>query len=95
MRKLTVMVLLLLVATPLLAQKRPRARDLGIPFDGFPGKDNALTDVPGVEVGMVTLIRDARRGPAGEPPRFAPALRRSFPAVEPPRGFRSSAAGSR
>jgi D-aminopeptidase len=34
----------------------PRARDLGIPFDGTPGPINAITDVAGVEVGQVTLI---------------------------------------
>lgn len=50
MRKLAVLILLLFAATPLLAQKRPRARDLGIPFDGVPGARNALTDVPGVEL---------------------------------------------
>jgi L-aminopeptidase/D-esterase-like protein len=33
-----------------------RARDLGIPFDGTPGPLNALTDVPGVEVGFATLV---------------------------------------
>jgi L-aminopeptidase/D-esterase-like protein len=36
--------------------KIERARDLGIPFDGTPGKFNAITDVPGVEVGYTTLI---------------------------------------
>ena len=35
---------------------RPRARDLGIPFDGMPGPLNAITDVPGLEVGATTLI---------------------------------------
>ena len=35
---------------------KPRARDLGIPFDGTPGPLNAITDVAGVEVGQVTLI---------------------------------------
>jgi L-aminopeptidase/D-esterase-like protein len=35
---------------------RPRARDLGIPFDGTPGPRNAITDVAGVEVGYTTLI---------------------------------------
>ena len=33
-----------------------RARALGIPFDGTPGKLNAITDVAGVEVGFTTLI---------------------------------------
>lgn len=33
----------------------PRARDLGVPFDGTPGTVDAITDVPGVEVGYVTL----------------------------------------
>ena len=31
-------------------QPKPRARDLGIPFDGSPGPLNAITDVKGVEV---------------------------------------------
>jgi D-aminopeptidase len=35
---------------------KPRARDLGVPFDGTPGRFNAITDVSGVEVGLVTLI---------------------------------------
>src|SRR5215208_6792149 len=35
---------------------KPRARDLGIPFDGTPAALNAITDVAGVEVGQVTLI---------------------------------------
>lgn len=36
--------------------KKPRARDLGIPFDGTPGPLNAITDVKGIEVGHTTLI---------------------------------------
>ena len=35
---------------------KPRARELGVPFDGSPGPHNAITDVPGVEVGCTTLI---------------------------------------
>lgn len=35
---------------------KPRARDLGIPFDGQTGPLNAITDVGGVEVGFTTLI---------------------------------------
>ncbi|CAN5635452.1 P1 family peptidase [soil metagenome] len=38
------------------AQTKPRARDLGIPFDGATGQFNAITDVKGVEVGYATLI---------------------------------------
>jgi D-aminopeptidase len=38
------------------AQSNPRARDLGVPFDGTPGPFNAITDVKGVEVGHTTLI---------------------------------------
>jgi len=35
---------------------KPRARALGIPFAGRPGRWNAITDVPGVEVGYTTLV---------------------------------------
>src|SRR5262249_48621200 len=35
---------------------KPRARALGIPFGGRPGANNAITDVPGVEVGYLTLL---------------------------------------
>ncbi len=35
---------------------KPRARDLGLVFDGFPGELNTITDVPGVEVGQCSLI---------------------------------------
>jgi D-aminopeptidase len=36
-----------------------RARDLGIPFEGRPGRWNAITDVAGVEVGQTTLLADS------------------------------------
>jgi L-aminopeptidase/D-esterase-like protein len=39
---------------------KPRARALGIPFAGRPGELNAITDVQGVEVGYVTLIKGDR-----------------------------------
>jgi L-aminopeptidase/D-esterase-like protein len=48
--------LTLFLATASFAQPQPRARDLGIPFDGTPGALNAITDVAGVEVGFTTLI---------------------------------------
>jgi D-aminopeptidase len=35
----------------------PRARDLGIPFEGTPAALDAITDVAGVEVGQVTLMQ--------------------------------------
>ena len=37
-------------------QISPRARDLGVPFEGTPGPLNSITDVKGVEVGYRTLI---------------------------------------
>ena len=60
MKKLRVPLLAVLVAGTLpallAAADGPRARDLGVPFDGTPGPLNAITDVPGVEVGQTTLI---------------------------------------
>jgi len=41
---------------------RPRARSIGIPFDGTPGPLNAITDVKGVAVGHATIIE--RDGPS-------------------------------
>jgi L-aminopeptidase/D-esterase-like protein len=43
---------------------KPRARDLGIPFEGSTGEYNAITDVPGVTVGYATVIENdsARTG---------------------------------
>src|SRR5262249_17929128 len=48
---------LLLAPALVVAQGKPRARDLGIPLEGTPGPLNAITDVNGVEVGHTTLIR--------------------------------------
>jgi D-aminopeptidase len=45
-----------------------RARGLGVPFDGTPGKLNAITDVAGVEVGATTLIRGEGKLKVGEGP---------------------------
>jgi len=52
----TALVLLLLATLASAQSAKPRARDLGVPFDGTPGRLNAITDVAGVEVGLVTLI---------------------------------------
>lgn len=60
-----VMNLLFLAA---MAQQPPRARDLGIPFDGTPGKFNAITDVPGVLVGYKTLVAGSGKLVEGKGP---------------------------
>jgi D-aminopeptidase len=57
MTRLLTAALVLLTATSLAAQQKPRARALGIPFNGTPGPLNAITDVTGVEVGQVTVIK--------------------------------------
>lgn len=51
----TAVSLAVLSAGAVVAQS-PRARDLGVPFEGTPGRWNAITDVAGVEVGHTTLI---------------------------------------
>jgi D-aminopeptidase len=51
------LILLFLASTAALAQSQPRARALGVPFDGTPGPLDAITDVRGVEIGDTTLIR--------------------------------------
>jgi len=60
-------------ALPLFSQSapsafKPRARDLGVPFDGTPGKLNAITDVAGVEVGYTTLISGEGKLVVGQGP---------------------------
>jgi len=50
------LLLAMMVAAPGAAQHKPRARDLGVPFDGTPGPLNAITDVAGVTVGHTTLV---------------------------------------
>jgi D-aminopeptidase len=59
---------LLLLAAAGRAAEQPRARDLGVPFDGTPGPLNAITDVSGVTVGHVTLIRGEGALKVGEGP---------------------------
>ena len=50
---------------------KPRARALGIRFGGTPGPWNAITDIPGVEVGYATVIdgTDIRTGVTAIHPR--------------------------
>lgn len=59
-------ILFLLISTASIAQ---RARDWGIPFSGHrTGKYNAITDVPGVEVGYTTLISGEGKNQIGKGP---------------------------
>ena len=70
--------LALLLLAPALSAREPqtappstrtvRARALGIPFDGIPGKLNAITDVAGVEVGFTTLINGEGKLEVGKGP---------------------------
>jgi L-aminopeptidase/D-esterase-like protein len=60
--------LLILLSSVAHAQTKPRARDLGVPFDGTPGAFNAITDVKGVEVGHTTLISGSGKLKVGEGP---------------------------
>lgn len=74
------------------AQAKPRARDLGVPFDGTPGAYNAITDVKGVEVGETTLISGSGKLKVGEGP-----VRTGVTAIHPRGKMRttpSSAPGS-
>jgi D-aminopeptidase len=56
---ISVLTLSIVVSAPAFPQSHtePRARDLGVPFDGTPGPLNAITDVAGVEVGYYTYFR--------------------------------------
>ena len=61
-------VLHLALGAPLAAAGRPRARDLGVPFDGTPGPLDAITDVKGVAVGHSTIIRGEGKLEVGKGP---------------------------
>ena len=63
-----VLIVLACSVSVLSQQTKPRARDLGIPFDGTPGSLNAITDVTGVEVGFTTLISGEGKLTVGKGP---------------------------
>jgi D-aminopeptidase len=67
MKNIAPILLLFLIHFSAAAQK-PRARDIGIPFDGIPGKFNAITDVKGVEVGFSTIISGSGKNIRGKGP---------------------------
>jgi D-aminopeptidase len=64
----SVFFLLMVFGTASVAQSKRRARDLGVPFDGTPGVNNAITDVKGVEVGHTTLIAGSGKLVVGQGP---------------------------
>ena len=70
MSKTILSALLFISFTPCwaLGQTKPRARDLGVPFDGTPGPLNAITDVREVEVGDTTLISGSGKLVVGQGP---------------------------
>jgi D-aminopeptidase len=59
---LSVVTIAALASATLASAAQPRARDLGVPFEGNPGPLNSITDVAGVTVGQVTLIQDLDAG---------------------------------
>ena len=67
MKYIVAICLFLLLQTFSMAQK-PRARDIGIPFNGVTGKFNAITDVKGVEVGYSTIITGQGKNIRGKGP---------------------------
>ncbi|MEM6630024.1 MAG: P1 family peptidase [Bacteroidota bacterium] len=67
MNRIYILSILLLMVCWSYAQK-PRARDLGVPFNGTPGTHNAITDVQGVEVGYSTLISGEGKNIIGKGP---------------------------
>ena len=67
MKKILAVAILALFSLSAFGQK-PRARDLGIPFEGIPGPFNAITDVNGVEVGHSTIIAGSGKNIVGKGP---------------------------
>jgi D-aminopeptidase len=67
MKKITTLFIVIFISVQSYAQK-PRARDLGIPFEGNTGAFNAITDVKGVEVGYSTIISGDGKNVIGKGP---------------------------
>ncbi|MEO6549293.1 MAG: P1 family peptidase [Ferruginibacter sp.] len=67
MKYLKLICFLLFFQSAIFGQK-PRARDIGIPFNGITGKFNAITDVKGVEVGYSTIISGQGKNIRGKGP---------------------------
>jgi L-aminopeptidase/D-esterase-like protein len=67
MKNLFLVLLISLLSFEAFAQK-PRARDLGVPFNGTTGQWNSITDVKGVEVGYSTIISGSGENIVGKGP---------------------------
>jgi D-aminopeptidase len=90
-RRIALLLLVALFATHgAFSQSKPRARDLGIPFDGTTGPFNAITDVEGVEVGFSTIISGGGKLVVGKGP-----VRTGVTAIFPKgKGFRDRVFGA-
>lgn len=66
--KSTIYLIVFLLSSLCQNAQSPRARDLGVPFDGTPGIHNAITDVEGVQVGYSTIIKGQGKNILGEGP---------------------------
>ena len=67
MKRIITLIAALLICASTAAQK-PRARDLGVPFEGTTGPYNSITDVSGLEVGYSTIIDGSGENKIGEGP---------------------------
>jgi len=62
------LIMICMVTVTICHGQNKRARDWGVPFDGIPGKWNAITDVAGVEVGHRTIIEGSGKLIKGKGP---------------------------
>jgi D-aminopeptidase len=66
--KWSIVFILLIINLSITYAQKPRARDLGVPFNGTTGQYNAITDVSGVEVGYSTIISGSGENIVGKGP---------------------------
>ena len=67
MKRIFTLIGALLICASATAQK-PRARGLGVPFEGKTGPFNSITDIAGLEVGYSTIIDGSGENKLGEGP---------------------------
>jgi D-aminopeptidase len=68
MNKIVILIIWFAAIVQITTAQKPRARDIGIPFDGTPGTFNAITDVKGVQVGYSTIISGSGKNIRGKGP---------------------------